>query len=1031
MKKALVRLVLWLGAPLPLLASAALEPDLPIRPYHHTAWRAASGTPTNAVNMAQTPDGFLWLATPTGLYRFDGLSFEKIETLGTERLRSNNVSAIHADPSGRLIIGYRFGGVSIAQDGKVQHFGQAEGVPRGSAWSFASGPDGELWGGFAGGIARFDGSRWHVARIGRPDAATGVVSFDRDGTLWNSREDGVFYRRRGTTEFSRVDADLGKRPIVSEDGLGKVWVFDRDHGVLQRLVWAEGRYSRDGEKLKLAYPSVTELLTFDQEGNAWLPGESGVLRLPSIAGASNWQNVAVNSFDVPFGLSGPAVTAVLPDREGNVWVATDGGLDRFRRSHLVMAAPPVSTNANAIAPAAGGDIWMTSFQDGLLRFGAGTAQRFEIGKRATSLYRGPSGALWVAAPDQLWRVNAADQQLVPLPAGAGVLKGGTSLDMVQAMTEDGDGALWISVTRRGVFKRTSSEWEVPQALGELGSQTAISLSSDPQGRVWLGYTDSRAVRVDRNGGRLALGAGDGLQIGNVLSIFAGDAHTWLGGDRGLAYRSDDGKLVELAIDDAVGLSGISGVVETRSGDLWLGDASGLIHVRQAQWQRAVQSRGYRMVIRRYDYSDGLVGKPSQLRRIPTVVEAEDGKIWMATEAAIAVVDPASLSSGAGPATVIRSINADGVRYSPQNAVELPPNTGTLQIDYTATSLSQPERTQFAYRLEGYEKDWHSAGTRRQALYTHLPPGDYVFRIRASNADGVTGQDSATVRISVQPAYWQTGWFAILCAVAGLGLVSLVYRQRLRQVTAAVRARVEARVIERERIARDLHDTVLQGVTALMLHVRAAVEQMPKESPIKNALEQALASARATLAEGRDRVVDLRSTASLEKLSEGNLAEAVADACEELGRTYCGPSYRVVTEGPPVALAHEQMVEVFSIVREALTNAFRHAGANQIEVVISYEPDRLCVLVHDDGVGFDASAEGSSSRPGHFGLQGMQERARGVAATLEIRSGPTGTELSLSLPIHESAHRLRLPFFQRRPRTETTTRLRPRQRASAE
>ncbi|MGA0609609.1 two-component regulator propeller domain-containing protein [Caldimonas sp. KR1-144] len=1025
--------MLWFVAlALPLLPNTAVGSDLPVRPYHHTAWRASSGTPTGAVNMAQTPDGFLWLATPTGLYRFDGLSFEKIDTLGAQRLLSNNVSGIHADPSGRLIIGYRFGGVSILQNGRLRHFGQAEGVPRGSAWSFTSGPDGELWGGFAGGIARFDGGRWHVAKFGRSDVATGIVSFDRDGTLWNSREDGVFYRRRGTSEFARVEADLGRRPIVTDDGVGQVWAFDRDHGALQRLVWAGDRYTVDGAKLKLAYPAITELLTFDQEGNAWLPGESGVLRLPAIAAASNWPNVVAEAYDVAFGLSGSAVTAVLPDREGNVWVATDGGLDRFRRSKLVMAAPPVNTNASAIAPATGGDIWMTSFQDGLLRLGAGTTRKFEVGKRATSLYRSPGGALWVAAPDQLWRVDADGQQLVPLPAGAGALHGGTSLDMVQAITEDGNGALWLSVTRRGVFKRTGGGWEVPQALGEFGRQTAISLTSDPQGRVWLGYTDSRAVRVDRDGGRLALGAAEGLQIGNVLSIFAGDTHAWFGGDRGLAYQSEGGKVLELAIDDALGLSGISGIVESRSGDLWLGDASGLIHVRRAQWQRAVQSPGYRMVIRRYDYSDGLVGKPSQLRRIPTVVEAEDGKIWMATEAGIALVDPARMSSRTeGPATVIKSVSADGTRYSPEDAVGLPPNTGTLQIDYTATSLSQAERTQFAYRLEGYEKAWHSAGTRRQALYTHLPPGDYVFRVGATDADGVTGKDTASVRISVRPAYWQTGWFAILCAMAALGMVSLAYRQRLRRVTAAVRARVEARVIERERIARDLHDTVLQGVTALMLHVRAAVEQMPKESPIKNALEQALASARATLTEGRDRVVDLRSTGSLDKLSKGNLAEAVADACEELGRTYCGPSYRVIKEGRVLALSHEQMVEVFSIVREALTNAFRHAGASQIEVLISYQPDCLRVSVQDDGVGFDAGTGSSSSPPGHFGLLGMQERARGIAAALEIRSGPTGTELLLTLPVHVSAFRLRVPFLQRRLRTDTTTRLRPSQRASAE
>lgn len=675
---------------------------------------------------------------------------------------------------------------------------------------------------------------------------------------------------------------------------------------------------------------------------------------------------------------------------------------------------------------------MNSFQDGLLRFGAGTARKFDIGKRATSLYRSPGGALWVAAPDQLWRVDGDGQQSVPLPAGAGALQGGTSLDMVQAITEDGDGALWLSVTRRGVFKRANGEWQVPQALGEFGRQTAISLTSDPQGRVWSGYTDSRAVRVDRSGVRLVLSAAEGLQIGNVLSIHATDTHVWLGGDRGLAYQSENGKVQELAIDDDRALSGVSGIVEARSGDLWLGDASGLIHIRRAQWQRAIQTPGYRMVIRRYDYSDGLVGVPSQLRRMPTVVEAEDGKIWMATEAGVAFVDPAQVAAAdAGPATVIKSISADGVRYSPMDAVELPPNTGTLQIDYTATSLSQAERTQFAYRLEGYEKAWHSAGTRRQALYTHLPPGDYVFHARATNADGVTGKDMASIRISVRPAYWQTGWFAILCTVAGLGLVSLAYRQRLRRVTAAVRARVEARVIERERIARDLHDTVLQGVTALTLHVRAAVEQMPMESPIKSALEQALASARATLAEGRDRVVDLRSTASLDKLTKGHLAEAVAEACEELGRTYCGPSYRVVTEGRAVALSDEQAVEVFSIVREALTNAFRHAGASQIEVVIRHDPDCLRVWVCDDGVGFDAGTEGANSRPGHFGLQGMQERARGVAAALEIRSGSTGTELLLTLPVHASALRMRVPFLQRRLRTDTTTRLRPSQRASAE
>jgi signal transduction histidine kinase len=326
---------------------------------------------------------------------------------------------------------------------------------------------------------------------------------------------------------------------------------------------------------------------------------------------------------------------------------------------------------------------------------------------------------------------------------------------------------------------------------------------------------------------------------------------------------------------------------------------------------------------------------------------------------------------------------------------LPKYTTHVRIEYTAASLQIPERVRFRYKLDGLDKEWQDVGDRREATYTNLGPGQYSFHVIAANNDGVWNNTGATLAFSIAPALYQTYWFYGLCVLLCLGLLWLLYRVRIRQVSLQVRARLEERLAERERIARELHDTLLQSVQGLVLRFRAAVSRLSQEEPARSAMEQALDRADGVLAEGRDAVKQLRSAPG----GDLELSRAIAAFGEELARE--DPCYfHSTVEGMPRELHPIVREEVMFIAREALVNAFRHGAARQIEAETSYGDTELKLRIRDDGRGIDVDMLRAGGREGHWGLLGMRERAKRVRGTLTLWSKPgAGTEIEVRLPAH--------------------------------
>ena len=383
---------------------------------------------------------------------------------------------------------------------------------------------------------------------------------------------------------------------------------------------------------------------------------------------------------------------------------------------------------------------------------------------------------------------------------------------------------------------------------------------------------------------------------------------------------------------------------------------------------------------------------------PKVTKSMDGRLWFQTVSGTTIIDPQRLAfNSVLPPVYVERIIADrkayGVTSTTSGRLQLPPLIRDLEIDYTALSLVAPEKTLFRYMLEGYDHDWQDAGKRRQAFYSNLSPGTYRFRVMACNNSGVWNEAGTFLDFSIAPAYYQTTWFRVSVIVAFVLVLVLIYQLRLQQVSRQVRARMQERLDERERIARDLHDTLLQSVQGLILKLDAGVKQIPRHEPARETMEKALDHADEVLAEGRDRIRNLRADTT----TIDGLPMAFQRVAEETPQG-SDVTFKTVVEGSVRPLHQVVREESYCIGREALVNALTHSGGRHVEVEITYDPRQFRLRVRDDGHGLDPRLLKEGGRPDHWGLQGMRERAARIGAQLNLWSRPdTGTEVELTVP----------------------------------
>ncbi|WP_448663976.1 two-component regulator propeller domain-containing protein [Sphingomonas sp. CJ20] len=991
MSSAAKRLLLgMLAALLALCGASATHAQRSLQQLRHTAWTSRDGAPPEIWALAQSRDGFLWLGTGSGLYRFDGTRFEAFRPRSGEHLPSLNVNSLLATRAGDLWIGFASGAVARLRAGHLILFDL--GLPPVAVLELTEDRTGAIWAALGeedrGGVARFHQGKWEVFGRSRGVAAGAATSVlgAADGSVWIAAGGELAVLRPGAARFSRVAASASNRPKLKQSPDGAIWLTTGARPGLQRVAAPPAKATPTWIVPPMTANPRAESILFDRHGSLWgTYGSGGIFRLGGVGvgGGARAGGGTKERFGAARGLTSNLANPILEDREGNIWVGTNLGLDQFRETSAVVATglPTDSRNGFRIAPGPAGTMYVTS-SDALFRAGPDHVARklVHLPRRPLILHTDALSRTWIGTDRTLGILSGGTVRDVPLP---------WARSRPFALLEEAAGRICVSSVE-GAFCREGRRWAPEPRLATPGI-LPMQMLRDALGQIWI--AEGHRIEMVDGPTRRVFSARHDLALGTVVVIAVRGRHVYAGGDFGLA-RFDGRRFVTLRSDVHPFLSRTAGIVETSEGDLWLNTVAGVVKIARADLDSAFAHPTRRVKARVFDRDDGMPGVAQQDSWSQTAMEASDGRLWFVTRLGLAWIDPRRLSFNAlPPPVIVESLVSGGRIYQADTAIRLPKGTSNLQIAYTATSLSVPSRVRFRYQLEGVDEGWVDAGTRREAFYTGLTPGSYRFRLMAANDDGVWNQRGAALAFEIPPTFVQSWPFRILCGCGVLGLLWLAYTLRLRAVAHRIRARMAERMGERERIARELHDTLLQSVQTLTLHVQVAVEDLPHGTPERAQLEHALNRADRAIAEGRDRVRDLRV-----RYDAKGIADIFAEAIDQHGFDPA-TSVRIQTVGDPRPLSPIALDEIVRIAGEAIANVRQHARATQLRIDIRFARP-FTIRLADDGIGIPAAILEGGRKAGHYGLQGMQERARKLRGALAVRSpSEGGTELVLTIPAH--------------------------------
>ncbi|MCS0581151.1 histidine kinase [Massilia pinisoli] len=965
--------------------------------YNHAVWTASDGAPVQVTRMAQTPDGWLWLGTPNGLYRFDGVRFYLFAATNGAHLQSPRISDLAPQPNGDLYIGYEAPGLSVLHpDGRLEHIAPAtNGGPVNWANDVKRDRDGSVWVATSYGLRHLKDGRWSVlgAAQGCPDEAV-ATALGPDGQLWGTTLSHLFRYDRTTgrcipIELRKGNGEQSERIQgfrIAPDG--RLWVGgDR----FLALVAAPAA----GASAPPAYLSHISGSTaiFDRAGNLWaLRCPTGVC-LAASAGkdAGGYIDVAAattSRLDQRGQLGSLAPRVIFEDREGDIWLGSPTGIERFRRNTLRPVGLPAIKGDFHVAPDADGSVWVVAPQE---------KRGWRYAPAARSLtalpdkYRGatvdPDGTVVLLREDGILLRRAGGDTHVDLPG---------PLPLAAWARSDGE-RVWLGGFNVPVQLWDGRDWK---PIGELRDAEFVFSAPGKHGQMWRALADGRLVLFE--GGRVrteydqaALGG-----IGEVTSVSSAPELV-VAGEGGVVV-SHAGRFRRLrALRDDV-LQRVTGFVVAPDGARWLNGSTGLLRIEASDWRRAVET-GAPLRYALMGVRDGYTGTAAGVVSLRMV----NGRLWVTTTDGIVEADLARRDDTLpAPQPSLLAVTGDDVAYAPTQPPNIRAGTTRLRFDFTAPALSRPERVVFSYRLDGVDDAWQT-GTERSATYTGLGPGDYRFRVRAMNEDGAWSDNERTLDLRIAPTLVQTVYFKVTCIVAGLLLLWLGYCLRVRYLTRTLTARLSAQLEERERIARDLHDTVLQTFQGFVLKVETILPD--SESGLGDALRRSLGDATYAIREGRDKITALRAV-------ERN-GPALHEYLRMVGEQDAAPGQRFTLSCVGEARALHPIVEqeLCAIGREALRNAFRHADAQQHDVIVEYGARALVLTVRDDGRGIDVDAD---AKQGHWGLPGIEERARLIHADAVLRTAPgAGTtwriEIKAALAYADGPRRVRwLRLFTR-------------------
>jgi signal transduction histidine kinase/ligand-binding sensor domain-containing protein len=991
--------------------ASALTTDRNIHQLAHRAWGEKEGYPGRAEALAQTADGFLWIGTAIGLFRFDGVRFERYVQRSGDRLPSGPVRGLLALGDGSLWIAYRFENtICVLRKGAVKCYGKNDGVAS-NATAIIQDREGALWASIETGVIRFNGTRWeHIGADWNfpeevPENTSDTLFVDSQGTLWAGVNHTILYLKRGSKQFAASDTHVGWSAAIVEAPDGTIWLADPLAHV--RAIGSSGSATGDAiarceaetptkklEQCRADLPviNITEpvRLLFDRGGSLWVATDtSGVSRIPRQAFQRNQTLLKPHDpsrqFTATDGLSADNCGPMLEDREGSIWVATRDGLDQFRDTALAPIMLPTSLYRTAIAPADNGDIWVVGSYAYAALVRADSSEIALVSSHATDVHRDPSGVVWIVGTYALeqWK-HGKFVKVASAPDGVSTTAGSWRV------AGDRFGTLWAFSQGRGFLSLEHGRWKTWATPADLAKQSVASMYADSAGRIWVATYEGDIITMDK-GIVVDYSVRQHTQLRDV-KVFAEHApqEIWAGGGGGLVLI-DRGSFRAIRAMVTESFDDVTGIVDAGSDGLWLNTADAIVHVSQGEIDQALRDPSYRFQCERFDSSDGLPGRGEPIYPYSKAIRGTDGKIWFTATKGVAWIDPKRIPKNTVPPPVtITSLSADGSALLPFEGLRLPAHTANLQINYSALSLSVPERVRFRTKLDGRDTKWQDAGTRRQAFYTDLRPGTYRFHVIASNSDGVWTENGASVAFNVAPAWYQTRTFAALATLCVGGILSALYRMRVRHIARTMRRQFDERLAERTRMARELHDTFVQTIQASKLVADDALEHPGDAAYVQGALGRLSQWLDRAVQESRVALHSLRASTT----EVNDLADAFRRATtEDLKPPSMAISFSVVGDAKDIHPIVRD--EIYRIGYEAIRNAVTHSTASHLDVELRYGKD-LTVRVTDNGVGIDPTVA-RRGKDGHFGLQSMRERAGRIGARLDVVSSTAGTEVMLVVP----------------------------------
>lgn len=960
-------------------------------------WNTENGLPQNTVNtIAQTPDGYLWLATFDGLARFDGSRFKIFKKSNTPALPMNRISSLRVDSAGRLWIWTEDPNTLVlCEQGKFRAF--MKGVDFNADYIYNASME-------AGGLRFLSGDDVYVYSQGRFERRHAEqiklprVSYDPDSRLvWINTTHGYYAVNEKQSKSYQKDDPLPVDPrkvnvaeSVEVDG-GLWFLVPLSPQRYQLSVFRNGNLTISSVRI-----NAPKFFTADRQSNFWL-GDfyDGVRKIAATSIThDDPSKLKVEHFSQANGLASNNVTTMLADRDGNIWIGTNKGLQLLIDEPLVTVYSKASglptENIYSIVQDKAGAIWFGAWDDYLVNYANNTFTP-ELQKWVQALFVDRDSRLWVGASEGIYyrehdssKWSSLDQLRTPA----------ADRIMVTVISQDRDGDIWFG-GRNGIGRYQRGQTKTFRVTDGLPGTEVTSFLQTSSGVIWVGTNTGLAQLAGDK--FVPLSRPDGILRTFVRSLYEDhDGTLWIGTyDSGL-FRYRNGTLANINSANGLFSDGVFCILEDDGGWFWMNSNQGIYRVQRDELNKFTDGQISSVSSVSYGPDDGLLNVEGNGGRQPAGLKASDGKLWFPTAGGVAVIDPrkATRNSGALP-ILIEDVRVDQNEVEPKSGViTVEPGQSTVDIAYTAMTFLGPERVRFRYRLEGLDASWIDAGSRRVAYFSHLPYGEYTFRVIAANADGVWSDSGATIRLVVMTPFYRRTWFYALVGLALFSIVAAMYMHRMRQLQAlnAARADFTRRLIdsqenERRRIALELHDSLGQSLVVIRNRALMSLNKPDEHQRMVDQMREISDASAAALQEAREIAHNLHP-GQIEHLG---LPAALNTLIESIRG---GTSIQFETKIEPLraAISRDEAINIYRIAQESLSNVIKHSHADQAIVALYEMNGRLLFSVEDNGRGIPGGKSDG------LGLKGIRERAQIINADLQIESIPgKGTRLTVSLP----------------------------------